>query len=740
MHTANRHRIHSTTALILTAFLTAQTLNLPAPAIADTPAGVQTQTDGTQLFTGESNDGAHVDIPYVIDAGQSVELNGSGWHTVDGSAGSTVVVKLYYTLADGESGIYTRTGDAVVNHPRNGNPDPTIWAVLTADDDGSFHTTLDLPTELTPGQKFNVAVTSGLAGADDIQRSVVLGPLAVGGEEWVEPENPDAITCVPSTPKPTVKVSPKPNPDGTLTISGTGFCHSTDGGSRLSIKIDDGRFKHVPGHQVHDNATIWAIHDADPRTGDFTVDIVLPDGTDQGQYGSDPIFESGSHLIRILTGTLKDGDPIRSIPRRGDDSTTFTVGEYRPSGVPEPLDYESTLTTANQKGVSFTTTPSLVTVTIPESEPGDWVFASTYIEDSSVRLPWRDNWYTVGEDHRISLPLGDRDDLPEGRLKLVIQSGNAGKYSDLVGWNWITLRKPDTTDPGDPTDPVYPDESVVPRDLIFAIAPLIGTIGGLNGKLGEIYRIIKKLQPETTTTKDPAPGTVTRNTSPVTPWDSDATQRDGTSNAKDTDQETVVTVIKRRRGTPGATGTGSGTRVSRSGRNTVVDRPRPDGEPTPPVLNAANLTSRRIGPVTSSINGDLMTLAAGGHEPGEWVYLFNYSPKPTGIGWAQLDDLSQVALDISGLGAGEHRIAMTDSSGKLIGWSPVPDTEHRSPDSAPVTATEEPPQSTQANGARATGVAQPLMSGTDWALILGAIALVQLLVLGAVLRRRRRQH
>ncbi|MCK7637179.1 hypothetical protein M0E82_04055 [Corynebacterium sp. P7202] len=740
MHTANRHRIHGATALTLTAFLTAQTLSLPAPAIADTPAGVQTQADGTQLFTGESNDGAHVDIPYVIDAGQSVELNGSGWHTVDGSAGSTVVVKLYYTLADGESGIYTRTGDAVVNHPRNGNPDPTIWVVLTADDDGSFHTTLDLPTELTPGQKFNVAVTSGLAGADDIQRSVVLGSLAVGGEEWVEPENPDAITCVPSTPKPTVTVAPKPNPDGTLTVSGTGFCHSTDGGSRLSIKIDDGRFKHVPGHQVHDNATIWAIHDADPRTGDFTVDIVLPDGTDQGQYGSDPIFESGSHLIRILTGTLKDGDPIRSIPRRGDDSTTFTVGEYRPSGVPEPLDYESTLTTTNQKGVSFTTTPSLVTVTIPESEPGDWVFASTYIEDSSVRLPWRDNWYTVGEDHRISLPLGNRDDLPEGRLKLVIQSGNAGEYSDLVGWNWITLRKPDTTDPGDPTDPVDPDESVVPRDLIFAIAPLIGAIGGLNGKLGEIYRIIKKLQPETTTTKDPAPSAVTRNTAPVTPWDSDATQRDGTSNAKGTDQETVVTVIKRRRGTPGATGTESGTRASRSGRNTVVDRPRPDGEPAPPVLNAANLTSRRIGPVTSSINGDLMTLAAGGHEPGEWVYLFNYSPKPTGIGWAQLDDLSQVALDISALGTGEHRIALTDSSGELIGWAPVPGTGHRSPESVPAPVDEETAPTAQAGGTGTAGVAQPLMSGTDWALILGAIALVQLLVLGAVLRHRRRQH
>ncbi|MCL0120046.1 hypothetical protein [Corynebacterium pygosceleis] len=738
MHTAKTHRIHGATALILTSFLTAQTLSLPAPATADTPAGVQTQADGTQLFTGESNDGARATVPYVVEAGQNVELNGSGWHTVDGSAGSTVVVKLYYTLADGESGIYPRTGDAVVNHPRNGNPDPTIWAVFTAGDDGSFHTNLDLPTELTPGQKFNVAVTSGLAGADDIQRSVVLGPLAVGGEEWVEPANPDAITCVPSTPKPTVTVAPKPNPDGTLTISGTGFCHSTDGGSRLSIKIDDGRFKHVPGHQVHDNATIWAMHDADPRTGDFAVDIVLPDGTDRGRYGSDPIFEPGSHHIRILTGTLKDGDPIRSIPRRGDDTTTFTVGEYRPSGVPEPLDYEATLTTANQKGVSFTETPSLVTVTLPDSEPGDWVFASTYIDDSSVRLPWDDNWYTVGEDHRISLPLGEPDDLPAGPLKLVLQSGNAGEYSDLVGWNWITLRKSDTTEPGDPPDPVNPED--VPRDLIFAVAPLIGAVGGLNGKLGEIYRILNRLQPETATTKDPGTTPGARGKATDSPGDSGTTRGGGTPGAQGTEQETVVTVIKRRHGTSGTTGTGSGNRTSRSGRNTVVELPRPDGEPAPPVLNAANLTSRRIGPVTSSLNGDLMTLAAGGHEPGEWVYLFSYSPKPTGIGWARLDDLSQVALDISALGTGEHRIALTDSSGELIGWAPVPGTGHRSPESVPAPVDEETAPTAQAGGTGTTGVAQPLMSGTDWALILGAIALVQLLVLGAVLRHRRRQH
>ena len=41
-------------------------------------------------------------------------------------------------------------------------------------------------------------------------------------------------------------------------MSGTGWCHPTDGGSRIGIKIDDGAISHLDT-AVHANQTIWAI-------------------------------------------------------------------------------------------------------------------------------------------------------------------------------------------------------------------------------------------------------------------------------------------------------------------------------------------------------------------------------------------------------------------------------------------------------------------------------------------------
>ncbi|MEZ2190315.1 hypothetical protein [Corynebacterium sp. CCM 9204] len=686
-------------------------------------------SEDTEVISGKTEDGASAEIPYAVNPGDTVTLRGSNWTSTDKSAGSTLVVKLYYQLADGQTGTYQRTGTDVVDHPKNGNPEPTIWKLFKADSEGNFAIDLDLPKELEPGQKLSVTITSGLANSADAQRSLVLDPLKIGGVEWVEPDKGDTITCTPSTPKAVVKVAQTAVPGGTLRISGTGFCHPTDGGSLLSIKIDDGLYKHVPGHTVHDNDTIWAIVPADDRTGDFSIDLHLPDGTDSGPYGSDPVFTTGAHSIRVLTGTLKEGDRTRSIPRRGSNDTEFVVGEYRPSGVPDPLHYTETLTDTVRNGVSATESNQQVTVTIPGAKPGDWLFASAYIEDSSRRLPWADNWYTVNDQGQISLPLKDAD-IPEGRLKLVLQSGNQGHTGELVGWSWITLKESTGNGPGDTPQPGGPEiPSRTGMDLIFAVLPIATAIDGFSGKLNELSKGIDSFRRESGIDTRESRANETENT----------VRDSGNTNQYPNDEEpSVVTVIQRRSTGGGGGGTpASGNRGTASprGNNQIEYPPQPENTPQPPVLNISNLTPRRKGTVEAMSDDDgVLTLTVPDLSAGDWVYLFSYGPKPERIGWAQLDENKQMLLDVSGLGPGEHKIALVDAKENLVGWVDVPKTSlSSSSGSADSTGSAFPAERPQPVVATA-----PLMTGADWAFILGAFAIAQLAMLGALAYTRRR--
>ncbi|MCX7543697.1 hypothetical protein OS128_12355 [Corynebacterium sp. P5848] len=667
-----------------------------------------------ETVSGTTEDGASVEIPYSVEPGETVKLTGENWKSTDGSTGSTLVVKLYYQLADGEKGTYQRTGDNVVNHPKNGNPEPTIWKLFKADNDGTFSIDLDLPKDLEPGQKLSVTVTSGLASSADAQRSLVLDPLKISGVEWVEPDKGDTITCTPSTDKALVTVAPTAVPGGTLKISGTGFCHPTDGGSKIAIKIDDGLYKHVSGHKVHDNDTIWAIVQADDHTGDFTIDLTLPDGTTSGPYGSDPAFTTGAHTIRILTGTLKEGDKTRTLPKRGSKDTEFVVGDYRPSGIPEPLHYTENLTEALRGGISATRDNDQLAVTIPGAQPGDWIFASAYIDDTSRRLPWDDNWYTVTDSGQVILPLTDSD-IPEGPLKLVLQSGNQGHTGELVGWTPITLKER----PGDSTDEMA---------FIFSILPIATAIDGFSGKLTELSRALNGLAPQ----KDNTKRTDTDNRT------SDGARESETDSQRNDDPgDSVVTVIRRRSTAAEGGGQVTGNRGGAAqGAQTPASYPaQPENTPKPPVLNIANLTPRRQGNIESAIDDEgVLTLTVPDLKAGDWVYLFTYGPKPEAIGWAQLDENKQMLLDVSGLSGDNYKVALVDSSENLLGWVDVPGGEATTSSHGGAAAYD----AQQASVPKSVAATAPLMTGADWAFILGAFAIAQLAMLAAMFLTRRR--
>ena len=94
---------------------------------------------------------------------------------------------------------------------------------------------------------------------------------------------------------------------GKVAISGTGWT-TKDGasGSTIAVKIDDGVYRRLPGQEVHPNLEVWAIIQAG-TDGSFSTTITLPTATN-----SSPAFATGKHWLRLLTGSIKDGDAIRS--------------------------------------------------------------------------------------------------------------------------------------------------------------------------------------------------------------------------------------------------------------------------------------------------------------------------------------------------------------------------------------------------------------------------------------------
>lgn len=366
----------------------------------------------------------------VSTAQGTLRIAGTGWTTTAGT-GSTVAVKLN-SSAEGQQ--YTRSGDAVRNN------DPTIWALVAAAGDGSFDTVLDLPRGLSKGAHLTVSLFSGKFGASDVQRTVTTEPLAVDGLAWSQPEAGADTPCVPTSATPTATVKPRTVPlGGTITVTGAGWCHPVGGGSRIGVKIDDGAISRLDG-SLHSNRTIWAIVQANHGDGTFTAQITIPDGT---TATSTPALAEGAHTLRLLSGSLRGGDKVRTL------DVDFVVGSYRPVGVPDPVAADQ-LTKAARGGLKARLGQKL-RITAP-GRAGEWVFLSLYDADGSPSYPWGDRWFQLGVGG--TLRVGPGRDAPAGVTDLVVQSGEQDHVGELVGWARIAYPEPQR--PAEPHQTVTP--------------------------------------------------------------------------------------------------------------------------------------------------------------------------------------------------------------------------------------------------------------------------------------------
>lgn len=686
---------------------------LLAGALAASPAVFGMSLAQAEQVTATTQGEGPASITYdnEVDAGEDLEISGTGWTIKDGTAGSQITIKLKYATTDGRSGEYKRT-DGILKHPVSGEDEATIWALVTADNDGSFRTTITLPDNLEVGQKLQLKLTSGLPEGADVKRSLDTAPLVVGGQEWVE--KTEHIECVTDS-QPQVDVADTPSADGTLHVTGKGWCNGAKGGggARIAIKLDDAKYSRL-NDDISPNRTIWQIVDADPKTGEFDINLVLPDGTESGPNGSTPAFPEGNHMLRFLSGSIKDNDPIRTFPLPGKTDTSFVVGKYVPSGAPAPL-HPDELSPATRNGVKVTKTGRQLAVTIPSAHEGDWVYASTY-RGNETRLPWGGQWFQADAEGKIYLPTEGKT-FQDGKLKLVLQNGNQGAKDELLGWDYVSFEKLG-----------------------------VGDINGIESEIASLGKAIDGFDKTVSGSRSASSTSTPTTAAPKSPAAS-APQRKKASRPT----EIVETQVIGGGASPASgggfrAGMSQGTAANNAGSGAArvianptngaaqgsepqdTDKPKPATTPRSPVKTAQDLNQKNVGALRGALSEDMVfTVKFDKKSPGDWVYVYSFHPDKQDMGWVQLDGSASLAIDASELGAGDHKFAFVAEDGKLIGWSGI----------SLAAAEEEVPEDVDTT---AVASARPLMNQTDWALIIGAVALAQVFAIGIFAHRAKRNN
>jgi hypothetical protein len=262
------------------------------------------------------------------------------------------------------------------------------------------------------------------------------------------------------TSKSSIRGVPVADLGGVLGLAGSGFCQRRGGGSLIAVKIDDGEVRRLDD-TVSTDRTIWQIIRAEDD-GTFRVDVRLPDLRE-----TDPDFADGSHRLRLQTGLLSGGDPVRSV-RTGEfvvvpGNNAGTLPE--PAGTPSPVDPVRALVRERGGAVTAAQSGGAVRVVVPGAQPGDWLFAYTFrgtASQSSEASPT--TWLQVDANRSVTFDPAGFANAAAGGSRISLQA----RDGTLVGWAQITTDSvaaapadpgppradsPDRSDPRPPTGP-----------------------------------------------------------------------------------------------------------------------------------------------------------------------------------------------------------------------------------------------------------------------------------------------
>ncbi|GGG74593.1 hypothetical protein GCM10007338_09940 [Corynebacterium pelargi] len=543
------------------------------------------------------------------------------------------------------------------------------------------------------------ALGAGLALGVSLQAGNVVSFIPV------QPAHAQDAQCA-SGATPEFDVAAEADAQNQLRIVGTGWCNSEGlGGAKIAVKLDEGNINHLDT-SLHENTTIWYIIEAQ-SDGSFDVNMPLPDGTNSGKLGSNPTFGPGEHSIRLLSGSLQEGDVRETRPtpsEKKEGKGRFLLGEYKPNGLPDTVfNYDNDLSSDKKNGVKVSTKGDKIQVQVPSAQPGTWVYLSAYNECGQTNDPYGEQWFQLAEGSTVTAALKPVDAL-RGNVKITVQDGSRGAGQKLIGWDYLDSsgKRPGCAEPAESDEAEDNQGGDAQSDKQETSKPE-GNSGAAEKGSSDHHD-----DADSNTSSYSGGGT---NPSSTIALGEDAEAVSGGFYATDDSFS-------------GGGGDSSGGGFTDSGFDSSDDsQPRPDHDPEPPVKKASELNDDNAGEVDASLDGTILSLHAEPMAAGDWVFLHSYNPDPKALGWVEADVDGNVYIDIAGLKKGSPKITLTSADDELLGWVLI-DLGDESNGNRP--------------SVRTASSQTPLMDGRDWALIIGALFAVGVAAGGLMLGRRSR--
>ncbi|MFT4286579.1 hypothetical protein [Nocardioides sp.] len=693
--------------------------------------------------------------------GGTLRITGAGWcHPAGG--GSVIGVKI-------DDGAISHLDTAV-------HANKTIWAIVSADADGTFTADITMPDgtgdapggsapALTAGSH-SLRLLSGSLKTGDETRTVESADFTVlpAGTDENDPQV-WGTELTSGTTKAWVQRSVSTT-EGTLRIAGTGWLTTAGTPSTIAVKLDASattQFSRDSG-VLEGDATIWAMLKASPAAvHEFEVG---PDGSFDVELDLPPGLSSGSYLaVRLTSGKFGAGDVQRSLvsptiavdgvawdePEDGADitcvptSTTTTVTVDTPT-----VSLGGTVVVSGAGWCHPTGGGSKIGVKIDDG-------AISHLDDSVHTN--RTIWAIVQADHHngtftasIQLPDGTTNTstpaLTEGAHTLRFLSGSLrtdDKVRTLSADFVIGAYRPNgTPDPLAKHDLRKKDRHGVTAKLVAGGAKVRVTVPGA-AKGDWIFL-----------------STYDEDGSPSYPWDDRWFRADGHGRVTVPVRKKAPTGEVKLVAQSGAQGhlgellgwapvtlravPTTATSVTTTTAETVLVVPAVVTPvvslvaPQPPAASYDALGALPAGEVSAKLKGTVATLTVPGNA-GAKVFVTVYGP--IGVlpaGWVTLDDAGRARVDLRLLGTGDFRLAVQDTAGRLLGYAgatvavdePVAPAAEES-DIPAITPTPEP--TPEPEPVRLTAASAPLVGAADgWLLGLGAVVLAGT---GLLLRRRR---
>lgn len=389
-----------------------------------------------------------VSLPTPENTGLTAEqLKNKGW-TVEGTSHRIQVLSGSLGGTDADGNTYDRRASVSQNITLSDPaPSPAPTAEPTAEPSATAEPSVTAEPTVDPSATAEPSVTAEPTAEPSATAEPTPAPTAdptpAPTAEPTPAPSEDSKTCSPAddsfTPRLTIE-NPKAVQGGKLHLTGDGWCNPEDKkASVIGLKIDDGKVSRNDATAVNDNHTIWAVITPDENGHiDAWIDLPTRDNAAFKNDEDEAKYASGEHTLRLLTGSLREGDrsgTYGGANSQGGINTTFTIGEYAPVDAPEPVN-ASELTAGN--GVQVSRDGSTVTVTVPNAEPGTWVYAATYLGNSPQTL-YGSGWKRL--DGNRSFSYETSVSMPAATYRVVVHNGNQGADNAVLGFADMTVER-----------------------------------------------------------------------------------------------------------------------------------------------------------------------------------------------------------------------------------------------------------------------------------------------------------